>query len=154
MKKNYLILILLLISCLVHAQDADNGAFSIQMGDYHSPEVQALNRYGQIPVSYSTGAPQIDIPLYETDVRGFKFGISASYNASGIKVDDIASVVGLGWVLNAGGVISRTVNGLPDETAQRGFLNRTITSAELGNDYYLRYMYNTLDPSAIDCAAD
>lgn len=154
MKKNYLILILLLISCLVHAQDTNNGAFSIQMGDYHSPEVQALNRYGQIPVSYSTGAPQIDIPLYETDVKGFKFGISVSYNASGIKVDDIASVVGLGWVLNAGGVISRTVNGLPDETAQRGFLNRTITSAELGNDYYLRYMYNTLDPSAIDCAAD
>lgn len=154
MKKNYLVLILLLMSCLVHAQDADNGAFAIRVGDYHSPEVQALNRYGQIPVSYSTGVPQIDIPLYEADVRGFKFGISASYNASGIKVDDIASVVGLGWVLNAGGVISRTVKGLPDETPQRGFLNRTVTSAELGNDYYLQYMYNTLDPSAIDCAAD
>lgn len=154
MKKNYLILILLLMSCHVHAQDADNGAFSIRVGDYHSPEVQALNRYGQIPVSYSTGAPQIDIPLYEADVRGFKFGISASYNASGVKVDDIASVVGLGWVLNAGGVISRTVKGLPDETPHRGFLNRTVTSAELGNDYYLQYMYNTLDPSAIDCSAD
>lgn len=154
MKKNYLVLILLLMSSLVHAQDADNGAFAIRVGDYHSPEVQALNRYGQIPVSYSTGVPQIDIPLYEADVRGFKFGISASYNASGIKVDDIASVVGLGWVLNAGGVISRTVKGLPDETPQRGFLNRTVTSAELGNDYYLQYMYNTLDPSAIDCAAD
>lgn len=154
MKKNCLILILLLMSCLVHAQSQDDGAFSMRVGDYHSPEVQAINRYGQIPVSYFTGAPQIDIPLYETDMRGFKFGVSVSYNASGVKVDDIASVVGLGWVLNAGGVISRTVNGLADETPQFGFLDKTFASKEFGNDYYMRYMYNTLDPSAVDCAAD
>lgn len=37
MKKNYLVLILLLMSCLVHAQDADDGGISIRVGDYHSP---------------------------------------------------------------------------------------------------------------------
>lgn len=154
MKRNYLLLILLLVSCLTHAQNPDEGAFAMKTGDYHSPEVQALCRYGQIPVSYSTGTPQISIPLYETEIRGFKFGISASYNSSGIKVDDIASTIGLGWVLNAGGVISRTVNGLPDETAQRGFLNRTPTSSEFTKDYYKQYMYDTKNSSAIDCAAD
>lgn len=153
--KRVITFLLLSFSCLIiYAQDPDKGAYPAGMGDYHSPDVQALSRYGQIPVSYFTGTPQISIPLYETDIRGFKLGISVSYNSSGIKVDDIASSVGLGWVLNAGGVISRSVRGIADETPQRGFLDKTLTSTELNNDYYLVNMYNSQYFNAIDCAAD
>ncbi|GGA92009.1 hypothetical protein GCM10011511_14260 [Puia dinghuensis] len=41
--------------------------------------------------------------------------MSLSYNTGGSKVADMASWVGLGFSLNAGGCISRTVYGLPDE---------------------------------------
>jgi len=79
-----------------------------------SPTAAAFARYGEYPVSLSTGVPQIDIPIYTIDMRGFKLPISTSYHASGIKVTDVATPVGLGWVLNAGGIISRTTCGKCD----------------------------------------
>ncbi|MDR6969108.1 YD repeat-containing protein [Flavobacterium arsenatis] len=80
-----------------------------------SPTSQTFMRYGEIPVDYSTGVPNIDIPIYTLEGTKLKVPISISYHASGIKVQDIASEVGLGWSLNAGGMISRTVNGIRDE---------------------------------------
>ena len=73
------------------------------------PTPQAANfmRYGEIPVSLSAGVPDISIPLFTIECDGYKLPISISYHASGIKVDDVASCVGLGWVLNAGGMISK-----------------------------------------------
>jgi len=80
-----------------------------------SPAAQAFMRYGEIPVNYSTGVPSIEIPLYTIEGGKLKVPISISYHASGIKVEDVASEVGLGWVLNCGGMISRTIYEQPDE---------------------------------------
>lgn len=80
-----------------------------------SPTAQTFMRYGEIPVDFSTGVPNIDIPIYTLEGRKLKVPISISYHASGIKVNDIASEVGLGWALNAGGLVSRSVNGKRDE---------------------------------------
>lgn len=79
-----------------------------------SPDAAALGKYGQYPVSLSTGLVQIDVPIYNIELPMISIPISISYHASGIKVDDISSVVGLGWSLNAGGVINRSVRGMPD----------------------------------------
>lgn len=68
-----------------------------------SPQASALARYGEYPVSLATGVPEISIPLYDIRLGGYTLPVSISYHASGIKVDDVASTVGLGWVLNAGG---------------------------------------------------
>jgi len=78
------------------------------------PDAAELGKYGQIPVDKSTGIPSISIPLYEIKTPRFTLPISLSYHALGIKVDESASWVGLGWVLNAGGVITRTIVDLPD----------------------------------------
>lgn len=80
-----------------------------------SPATAAFTRYGDVPVDLSTGVPSISIPIYTLTGNGIEVPISISYHASGIKVQDIASVVGLGWTLNAGGVITRTLLGEPDE---------------------------------------
>jgi YD repeat-containing protein len=79
-----------------------------------SPEAAALGQYADFPVSYHTGTPSISIPLYEISMDGFSLPISLSYHASGIKVNQEASWVGLGWVLNAGGMVNRTVMGRDD----------------------------------------
>lgn len=79
-----------------------------------SPNTSAFVQYSNQPVNYNTGIPQISIPLFEVSDKNVKLDISLSYHAGGIKVDQEASCVGLGWVLNAGGVIAREVRGIPD----------------------------------------
>lgn len=80
-----------------------------------TPNAGSLGKYGDIPVSHHTGVPNISIPIYTVQEGPLSLPISLSYHSSGIKVDEVASWVGLGWSLNAGGMISRTVMGGPDE---------------------------------------
>ncbi len=79
-----------------------------------SPEVAAFDKFSN-SVNMYTGVPTIALPLYTFKGRELSLPISLSYDASGIKVEQIATHVGLGWSLNYGGVISRQVNGHPDD---------------------------------------
>lgn len=78
-----------------------------------SPTAYELGKYGSHPVSYYRGTTSINIPIYTLEAGTFQLPISLSYNSSGIKVEDIASWVGLGWSLNAGGTISISTKGSP-----------------------------------------
>jgi hypothetical protein len=80
-----------------------------------SPNGGSLGVYGQIPVSLFSGLPQISIPIGEVNAGNISLPISLNYRGGGIRPDLHSSWVGLGWDLNAGGVISRRVNGLADE---------------------------------------
>lgn len=80
-----------------------------------SPTVSALGQYLDHPVDFYTGLPEISIPIYEITTQNISLPITLSYHASGITVDKLSSWVGLGWSLHAGGFISRTVRGLPDD---------------------------------------
>ncbi len=79
-----------------------------------TPQSANLARYGEHPVDLSTGLVDISVPIYNITVGEFQLPVSLSYHASGIRVSDIATPVGLGWVLNAGGAISRTIISKPD----------------------------------------
>lgn len=79
-----------------------------------SPDAASLGKYGNVPVSLFTGTPQISIPIYEVKANSIDLPINLSYHASGFKPEEIASWVGLGWSLNAGGVITRSAIGNPD----------------------------------------
>jgi hypothetical protein len=93
-----------------------------------SPNTAAFSAYGNYPVSLFSGLPDISIPLYTIEAGGLNLPITLSYHASGIKVSDVASYVGLGWSLNTGGAgITRAVVDRPDETGYIGeFPNRTL----------------------------
>jgi hypothetical protein len=83
-----------------------------------SPEAAALGKFGDVPVDLYTGSPSISIPIWNLKSREIEVPINVSYHASGIKVDEVSSNVGLGWALSAGGLISRTVMGKVDGQAQ------------------------------------
>lgn len=80
-----------------------------------SPNAAAIAKYGETPVSYYTGVPNVSIPLYTIHGRELQLSLGLSYHAGGNKVETVASWVGLGWSLNTIPSISRSVNGLADE---------------------------------------
>lgn len=82
-----------------------------------SPTASELGKYVDVPVSYHTGVPNISIPVYTIKDGSITMPISLSYHAGGVKLAEVSSWVGLGWSLNAGGAISRSVNGIPDDRA-------------------------------------
>jgi hypothetical protein len=98
----------------------DPGNFSA-MTDFlpPAPNATAMVKYAQVALNKNTGAPNINIPLYVLKGRKLSTTIALGYSSTGIKVDEIASRVGMGWSLQAAGVITRTVRGLPDELNTR-----------------------------------
>src|ERR1700678_1202260 len=65
-----------------------------------SPTAASLGKFGDIPVSYHTGVPSVEIPFYTVQAGPLKLPVSLAYHASGIKVMEPASWVGTGWALN------------------------------------------------------
>ncbi len=84
-----------------------------------SPNAAALARQVNIGVSYYTGVPSVSFPFPELRGKDITVPISIDYQASGIKIQDVASSVGIGFNLNAGGMITRVVRGLPDGSKPR-----------------------------------
>lgn len=84
-----------------------------------SPEVESLNRYIDFGASLASGQPDINLPIYEVSHGSLSVPISIGYHGGGIKVNEKAGIVGLGWTLLAGATISRTVNGLPTRCSRR-----------------------------------
>lgn len=72
----------------------------------------------QVSVNPLTGAAQVNIPIYTVKSGQVAIPISLSYNGSGIKPKDVEGTAGMGWQLNAGGQVSRVVQGLPDDVTK------------------------------------
>ncbi|CAL2092899.1 putative YD repeat-containing protein [Tenacibaculum sp. 190524A02b] len=108
MKRVLLSIFTMLIYVVVYGQEAPKTPNFSPL----TPEAASLGKYGSYPVNYNTGLTNIAIPLYEIKVDEVSLPITLSYHHSGIKVDDIASNVGLGWTLQTGGVINtQVING-------------------------------------------
>ena len=123
--------ILVMLAAFTQQLSAQSGAPSITTPTPPSPNAASLGQYGEIPVGLYTGIPNINIPIYEINAGGIKLPISLSYHSGGIKVEEIASWVGLGWSLNAGGVITKQVRGLSDDSPSGYFYNWQLTDQYL-----------------------
>ncbi len=91
-----------------------------------SPSVSGMQGFFEVPVSYNSGRYNISIPIWTLSSDIANIDISIEYATNGVKVEEVAGVLGMGWNLNAGGTISRVIRGRPDEDYHRGawkFLN-------------------------------
>jgi hypothetical protein len=95
--------------------------------DYYSnlspkkPETAALGSYGNIPVNYYTGRPEVSLNLLTLTGRETNLPLALNYDASGIRADEVSGSFGLKWHANFGGFISRRMAGLPDEDHTKGY---------------------------------
>jgi len=110
------VLFTLYLPCGLKAQ----GKPDIQLPKVVAPEAAAIMKFVNYPVSLCYGLPDISIPLYELTEGEICIPITLSYHSSGLKVRDDSGRVGLGWNLNMEPIISRQINGIPDE---KGYLN-------------------------------
>jgi|GEM_PF-1746851 len=81
-----------------------------------APDAWALTRYAGLPINFATGAASAGIPLVPVKEGALNLNIQLSYQGgNGVKINEIASRAGMSWLLQAGGVISRTVFDQSDE---------------------------------------
>ena len=90
-----------------------------------TPEVASILKANFLSANPSTGAANFSIPIHNLSIGGFTLPVSLNYNSTGIRVDEIASMVGIGWNLNYGGVVSRVVMETPDEVRDQSSNNWT-----------------------------
>lgn len=125
MKKIILILIFSVIYGNIKAQGSNGLAFP-------SPDNSFLGNSGgslagsPVGVDLYTGSALASASICNLVSRQITVPVLVNYIAGkGIKVQDHATSVGLGWQLNAGGSISRVVRGYPDEQP-KGYLGTNL----------------------------
>lgn len=132
-----------------------------------SPQAAEMGKYGTYPVNKATGIPEVSIPIYTIKSGLLEFPITLSYHMGGIQVQEIPSWVGLGWSLNANGIINRTIRGIADErTDKTGWLNGSSDGWPYSIDNYwsgvnsmggaenlISIFYNSID-NLLDKASD
>ncbi|MCB0555853.1 MAG: RHS repeat protein, partial [Phaeodactylibacter sp.] len=152
-KTLWLSILVFLLSCAV-GMGQDNNI----LGDITptTPNAASLGEYSDIPVGHHTGVPSISVPIYTISDGPVSLPISLSYHASGVRVEELASWVGLGWSLNAGGMISRTVRNAPDEgrpgTSDTGFYEGFGNPSSNWND--LNTYFDLANKGLIDTEPD
>jgi hypothetical protein len=140
-KFTVILLISLLYGHFCVAQDAPNVAGATQL----SPNTSAAGKAGAASVNIFTGTPEISLPLYSFSGKGLNYNISADYTGGGgIKSGEKGSFIGIGWYLNATGVITRTVRGLPDDIPNNGFMNAGAIPLDFRSNAS-KYYYDTID---------
>jgi len=82
-----------------------------------SPTAFQFTKYGDVPVNESSGRISKNIPLYEYKAGNLSLPINMVYMGNGVKVEQLPTWTGVNWSIEAGGVITRIVNDLPDESS-------------------------------------
>ena len=120
MKKIYVLFLLLLSSLAGMTQDESSQGFAPKVVP-PSPSAFKFSTYGNIPLNGSTGGFSYSVPLYTVTDKDISLPITLDYYSNGVKIDELAGIVGTDWSLNAGGVISRVMRGKPDENSLRWY---------------------------------
>jgi hypothetical protein len=79
-----------------------------------SPQSEQFFKHFEFPANNPNGIINYSIPIYEVKSGSLSLPISLSYVSGGTKITDDPGEIGLGWSLNAGGRIARTIYGRPD----------------------------------------
>jgi hypothetical protein len=105
----------------------------------------AAGKWASTPINLYTGMPAISVPIYHyAHHNGLNLNVSLDYFAGGVRMGENSTSAGLNWNLNAGGLITRTQRGAPDDVYPMGYLyTDTLPSDPTVNAH--KYYYDSLD---------
>jgi YD repeat-containing protein len=148
--KNIIYLILLSVSTISYSQIVQNNFTPSVIPP--SPTASSLMKFEEVPVGYYTGIPSISIPITSAKLKnGQTLDVKLEYHPASTNANQEASDCGLGWSLIAGGTISRTVKGYPDEmraifgdpstdlTERVGIYQTSSSGSSIGPNRYYEY---------------
>ncbi|WP_160710866.1 DUF5977 domain-containing protein [Chitinophaga solisilvae] len=82
----------------------------------------AMAATSDVGVDLYTGSLYANVPICQLTAKDINIPVTLTYvGGKGIKVQDYASQAGLGWIVNAGGSVTRVVRAFPDDQ-YNGFL--------------------------------
>jgi hypothetical protein len=156
-KATALLFLLGITLCDVHADETEDlkNYYNSLLPSFQklTPEASALGQYGTYSNSGYTGVPNISVPLFNLGSGDFSMPVGLSYDASGIKAEQQATYVGLGWNLMMGGSISQIVCGKNDffekscHISSSPISNLDLLKTILPNVGYCPYYYMMATPS-------
>ncbi|WDF61646.1 hypothetical protein PQ462_09705 [Flavobacterium sp. KACC 22758] len=91
-----------------------------------TPQTANLEQYGDIQIGEYSGKPEITIPIYNLKTGGLQFPINLYYDATGIRVNQEASWVGLGWELSTIAAINYRTVGKSEQNSMFYNENHTV----------------------------
>lgn len=159
MKKVYLVVLLACISFFYgYSQEDYRNQYDVLNFKWLSPAAFQMQESAFLNLDNSLfyGRIEYNLPLYEIKIGNIKLPITLNYSSNGLKVEQEASDVGLGWYINTGGSISRIIKGgVMDNVYSSLYKIDGTTFFKVGwNKDYLGsdqvkydYKYNCLDQS-------
>src|ERR1700748_269221 len=72
-----------------------------------TPTAFQFVKYDEMPVSEYTGMQSVSVPLYTINEDGVSIPLNLTYHAGGIRVNEEASWVGLGWDMTVGSIVQQ-----------------------------------------------
>lgn len=121
-KQSIVLLFLLMIPQIAFCDDQQD---KLNLDYFRTPEAAAFMKYGGETVNEYTGTADISVPLYTIKSKDIEIPLVLRYDASGIKVEQEASWVGLGWNLMVGGCINYVCAGGHDKNTQCNISDQT-----------------------------
>ncbi|MCB4234740.1 hypothetical protein LDL59_05440 [Kaistella anthropi] len=95
--------------------------------------IDPLIRNVEISPTLNNGLSNAGINIYNINISNLNIPIDLNYNGRGVRVNEVASEVGLGWNLSIPYKISRQVYGKADDS-HLGYLYNNIYQ-----DFFLHY---------------
>ena len=163
MKKIIIPIGILLMMGTLHAQEAPKMVPSVIAPNI---DANALGVFDKQSVNLSTGTPNIEVLFHTIRVGDLELPIKLQYDASGIKVGQMATSVGLGWSINNSGILTQevrdkidgqstniiqqyvntpTIDGRNAILYNYEYLNQPYTGTDLETDIYtVNYFGNTI----------
>lgn len=143
-----LVCVLLLVAQHAYAQTEEARRMSLTRYTPASPEASSIALYQSYPVDFVSGAPNIEIPLFDVPTRAGTIPFKLNYHIGKIKPSEHTSGPGFGWTLTPNLGVTRAIKGGMDG-ANTGYPANSLFGSTT-DIYFNAASFNNLDEQPDD----